>query len=309
MKILLIEDNPGDARLLQAMLYDSAEFAVTTADRIDRGLACLGEDKFELIILDLSLPDGEGIDSLRQVHYAARNVPIVVLTGRKDEDLALTAVREGAQDYLYKGQINSELLARVIRHACERHKMMAELQSLALTDVLTGLYNRRGFVTIAEEQIKLARRMGQSVAVAFVDLDGMKAINDTCGHEAGDQALIAAAGILKGTFRPSDVVARLGGDEFVVLAIGAQEGSANAVLKRVIGAVALHNLSSQPALSFSIGFTYHNPATSPPVSVDQLITRADQEMYAHKLARRGGSAFQHMLHEPSPILAARQRPN
>ncbi len=294
MRILLIEDNPGDARLLHAMLCDSSEFAIITVDRIARGIACLGESKYDLVLLDLSLPDGEGIDSLRQVHYAVRTVPIVVLTGRDDEDLAVSAVREGAQDYLIKGHIDRELLVRVIRYACERHRLMAELESLALMDVLTGLYNRRGFVTIAEEQMKLARRMGHSVALAFVDLDGMKGINDNLGHEAGDQALVATASILKSTFRASDVIARLGGDEFIILAIGADKGATDRLLKRLQKVLIHYNgrASSSLPLSLSVGFAYYNPTTSAPTSIEQLITRADQEMYADKQSHRTSRAFQ-----------------
>jgi diguanylate cyclase (GGDEF)-like protein len=260
-------------------------------DRIARGIACLGESKYDLVLLDLSLPDGEGIDSLRQVHYAVRTVPIVVLTGSDDEDLAVSAVREGAQDYLIKGHIDRQLLVRVIRYACERHRP-AELRPGP--NELTGLYNRRGFVTIAEEQMKLARRMGHDVALAFVDLDGMKAINDNLGHEAGDQALVATASILKSTFRASDVIARLGGDEFIILAIGADKGATDRLLKRLQKVLIHYNgrASSSLPLSLSVGFAYYNPTTSAPTSIEQLIALADQEMYADKQSHRTSRAAQ-----------------
>src|SRR4029079_13718509 len=145
-----------------------------------------------------------GMDAIRHVHSAGRTAPVVVLHERHDEALALDALRQGAQDYLVKPEIDRALLLRVVRYACERHRLVSSLQSIALTDTLTGLYNRHGFMTIGEEQLKLAQRNGHNVWLAFVDLDGMKRINDELGHEYGDRALIATASILKSTFRTSD---------------------------------------------------------------------------------------------------------
>jgi diguanylate cyclase (GGDEF)-like protein len=292
MKVLLIEDNPGDARLLREMLCVDSQFAVSTVDRISRGLSCLCDSKFDLILLDLYLPDGEGIDTLRQVHCAARNGPIGVLTVLDDEELACTAIREGAQDYLTKGEIDRQLLVRVLRYACERHRLTTELENMALTDALTGLYNRRGFDAIAEEQLKLARRMGHGVALAFIDLDGMKGINDSLGHEAGDEALVATERVLKSTFRASDIIARLGGDEFVVLIIGSDRSATTRLLEGLQQTLARHNKLARPSLplSLSVGIAHYNPKTSAPTSIEQLITRADEEMYADKKSRHPSRA-------------------
>jgi diguanylate cyclase (GGDEF)-like protein len=297
MRVLLIEDNPGDARLLREMLRAGAdlEFAVTTADRIASGLAYLGEREFDLVLLDLSLPDSEGIDTLRQVRGAASNLPIIVLTGLNREEVGLMAVREGAQDYLIKGQIDHPLLVRAIRYASERHRLVTAVQSLALVDGLTGLYNRRGFVTIASAQLKLARRMRHGVAVAFVDLDGMKAINDSLGHEAGDRALMTTASILKSTFRRSDVIARLGGDEFVVLAIETDVGDADRLLQRLQDALACYNEHAPipQHIAFSVGFAHYDPTASSATTIEELIAAADQAMYADKQRRRATRVVRH----------------
>ena len=148
---------------------------------------------------------------------------------------------------------------RVIRHARERQRLVVALQSMALKDALTGLYNRRGFITLAEEHMKLAQRTGACFALAFVDLDGMKRINDQLGHEFGDQAIIATADILRSTFRASDIAARLGGDEFIVLVRDATPVVAGRIKKRLQHAAALHNC--QPGVvpvAFSVGFAHHN---------------------------------------------------
>lgn len=291
--ILLIEDSPSDAQLIRLLLRGDPQYTVTTATRISRGIAYLAQNRFGLILLDLTLPDGEGIDALRRVHYAARDVPIVVLDEHHDDARAIQSLREGAQDYLAKGQIDRSLLLRVLRYACERHSLMAALQSLALTDTLTGLCNRRGFVAIAEERLKLARRNGQSVALVFVDLNGMKRINDELGHEFGDQALVATACILKATFRASDVIARLGGDEFVVLAMAAHPSAASRIRKRLMQSLTRYNESGVGVqVSFSVGFAYYNPLVASEMSIEQLMTQADEAMYVEKREHHASRDFQ-----------------
>jgi diguanylate cyclase (GGDEF)-like protein len=159
-----------------------------------------------------------------------------------DEELAL---RKGPQDWLVKGSIDRSLLMRVIRHATERHRLM-----------LTVLYNRRGFLMIADEQFKLARRIGHDIPLAFVDVDGMKRINDKLGYEIGDRALIAITRIPKSTFRASDVIVRLGRDEFIIWLVAVYQTAHNRVRKRLLHSLAEHNQSAQPrSLSASASHT------------------------------------------------------
>jgi diguanylate cyclase (GGDEF)-like protein len=292
-KILLIEDSIADAQLLRLLLRADPRIAVTTATRLAKGITLLGREKFDLVLLNLSLPDGDGVEAICRVNRAARDVPIVALSGVHDEELAIEALREGAQDWLVKGEIDRSLLMRVVRYACERHRLMAALQSLALMDTLTGLYNRRGFLTIAEEQFKLARRTGHGISLAFVDLDGMKRINDELGHEFGDQALVATARILKSTFRGSDVIARLGGDEFIVLAIAASQSFESRINKRLLQARFEHNgTPGAVPVSFSVGFAHYVPAISKETTIEQLMTEADQAMYVEKQSHHASRTFQ-----------------
>ncbi|MCZ7594609.1 MAG: GGDEF domain-containing response regulator [Hyphomicrobium sp.] len=291
-KILLIEDSASDAQLIRLLLR--SEFAVTTASRLSRGLTHLRREQFDLVLIDLSLPDADAIDAIGQVQRTLASVPIVALSSVDDEQLALRALREGAQDWLVKAQMDRSLLLRVIRYAQERHRLLAALQSLALTDTLTGLYNRRGFITVAEEQLKLARRSGYSLALAFVDLDGMKRINDELGHEFGDQALVATAQILRSTFRASDVIARLGGDEFIVLAIAAGPAVSNRIRRQLLQSLAEHNrVPGAVPLSFSVGFSYYHPATDGgEAGIEELMIEADKQMYIEKQSSRASRTFQ-----------------
>ncbi len=125
IKILLIEDNPGDARLIQeamSMAGDASE--VQWSDRLAKGMEMLGRDRFDAVLLDLSLPDSRGFATFEQLRKCAPRVPVVVLTGLDDEGLALRAVREGAQDYLVKGAVKSSTILRIIRFAIERNRVM-----------------------------------------------------------------------------------------------------------------------------------------------------------------------------------------
>lgn len=172
----------------------------------------------------------------------------------------------------------------------ERKRMEGRLRSLALTDDLTGLYNRRGFLTLAEQQLKLARRMEIGLSLVYADLDGLKRINDTFGHDEGAAALRQTAAILGDTFRDSDIIARLGGDEFAVLVINTSDRSPRTIASRLQQKLADYNAqrTHSYALALSVGIACVRPKW--PVSIEQLIARADERMYEHKRSRQGAFA-------------------
>jgi diguanylate cyclase (GGDEF)-like protein/PAS domain S-box-containing protein len=173
----------------------------------------------------------------------------------------------------------------VVHDISDRKAVERRLHELSLVDDLTGLTNRRGFNMLAAQLFGMARRMGLNAALFFIDLDGLKQINDRLGHAAGDQALKDTALILKGVFRSSDIVARFGGDEFVVLAVETTENSTEALLARVRDQLRAHNAGAlrDYTLSFSIGLARDHWAH--PRSMDTLLEEADQAMYAAKQAR------------------------
>ena len=125
-----MEDNPGDARLLREVVREAegAHIQLTHVDTLAKALAKLDADDFDVVMLDLSLPDADGLETLVRTHAQAPSVPIVVLTGLDDEELAIKAVREGAQDYLVKGQVTGQLLVRAMRYATERKRAVEALQ-------------------------------------------------------------------------------------------------------------------------------------------------------------------------------------
>ncbi|MDD5730618.1 MAG: response regulator, partial [Candidatus Omnitrophica bacterium] len=201
IRILLVEDNPGDARLLKEYLEESKalQFEMTHAEKLSSALSHMENAHFDVILLDLMLPDSQGLDTFTRINTQASGVPVVVMSGIADETVAIKAVHEGAEDYLVKGQVNSNLLARALRYAIERHRMKMALRSQSLVDDLTGLYNHRGFLALAGQQLKLSRRTQRGFFLVFIDLDGLKLINDYFGHLEGDQSLVNTARILKKT--------------------------------------------------------------------------------------------------------------
>jgi diguanylate cyclase (GGDEF)-like protein len=290
IKILLVEDNPGDARLLKEYLSSAASvrFEISYAGKISEALQKTGEAHFDVILLDLMLPDSRGLETFHKMKAAAGGVPVVVMSGVSDESTAMQAVQEGAQDYLVKGQVEGNLLVRALRYAIERNRMQAALRSESLVDDLSGLYNRRGFMSLAQQQIKLSRRTMRGFFVVFIDLDRLKKINDTYGHLEGDRALVAVADILKKTFRETDIVGRIGGDEFIVLAIDAADDTAEIIKNRVEGNVREYNAAAGRAyqLSLSMGIVSFNSSKAL-VTLTQLMEQADRALYEHKRSKRG----------------------
>jgi diguanylate cyclase (GGDEF)-like protein len=159
--------------------------------------------------------------------------------------------------------------------------------SLAIGDELTGLSNRRGFEMLGERLLAAARRLGLPVSAIYADLDNMKPVNDTYGHEAGDRALIATAGVLAGSLRGSDLIARLGGDEFCAILIGAGSEAAPSLIARVQETVAELNAVSVEAFELSLSLGLAESPAGAEVKLWDLVARADGEMFAAKRAKKG----------------------
>lgn len=217
--ILLVEDNPGDVRLVEELLRAAWVVAgsINHVSSVEDAIGRVAKDVPACILLDLSLPDAQGLGTLERVRDAHPSVPIVVLTGTDDEAQAVQAVQEGAQDYLIKGQVDGHLLGRAIRYAIERKFAEVQLSHQALHDPLTGLANRALLMERLAQALARTERRPSSVAVLFLDIDRFKTINDNFGHEVGDSVLACIGDRLRKALRPEDMASRFGGDEFVVL--------------------------------------------------------------------------------------------
>jgi len=164
----------------------------------------------------------------------------------------------------------------------KNYKLREKLSLISFTDELTGLYNRRGFFALADRQLKVANREKKGMFLISSDLDDLKDINDTLGHMEGDAAISATAGILKNSFRESDIIARLGGDEFVIMATENPEITVEILTSRLKANLDSYNVQGERPfnLSLSIGISHYDP--SYPITIEELLSRADKLMYRDK---------------------------
>jgi diguanylate cyclase (GGDEF)-like protein len=297
--VLLVEDNPGDARLLGKIFNEEGSHStkLTRVDCMSAAETHLAEHAVNIILLDLGLPDAQGLEAIQRAHAAAPGVPLVVLTGLDDELLAVQALQQGAQDYLIKGQIETRGLLRALRYAIERKTMESAALAMARQmahsaehDFLTGLPNRMLLNDRVGQAIALATRHTKKVAVLFLDLDGFKHINDSLGHPIGDKLLQSVAKRLVDCIRGSDSVSRQGGDEFVLLLLELERAEDAAVTaRRMLEAVAQPHTIDQHDLhvTASIGLSIY---PDDGLDAETLIKNADTAMYQAK--ENGRRSFQ-----------------
>jgi diguanylate cyclase (GGDEF)-like protein len=186
------------------------------------------------------------------------------------------------QEWRAEGSAILGVFADILGSALERKRAEDELKSMSIHDDLTGLFNRRGFVALVEEQLKLADRHQRDSLLLFADVDNLKRINDTFGHREGDRALMEIANVLDEVFRESDIKARVGGDEFAVFAVEAYPDSAEVITSRLQRSLEAHNSERERPCkcSLSVGIVPYDPKH--PCSLDELLSRADTLMYRQK---------------------------
>ena len=297
INLLLVEDDELQAQALMELLTHVRRhrFQVRPVGRLEEALREVETRKFDVILLDLTLPDAHGLDASKALQRAAPDLPVVILTGLEDDTLVEQGAKAGVQEYLLKAEISRSLLVRVLRYAIERNRLLLRVRELSLKDELTELYNRRGFFTVGSQQIKVAERLGKTLLLFYADVDGMKECNDKHGHLKGDRLLRKASRVLKRTFRESDVIGRLGGDEFAILSLDAAQESADALLTRLEKALESENKADPDPtdLSISVGFSTMVPTVE--TKVEDLIREADEKMYGHKRRRKRASGV-HFLH-------------
>lgn len=290
IEVLLVEDNPGDARLMAEMLKEdgASEFALSHVSTVRAAADALGVSghQIQAILLDLSLPDEHGLDTIRRVVAVAGRAVVVVMTGAGDQELGLSAMQEGAQDYFVKGSVDGPGLRRALRYAIQRGGKQHQLQTESIKDDLTGLHNRRGFLLLADQMLRTARRERSDFMLLFLDLDRLKFINDTYGHAEGNRAIVEAADVLRTCFRTNDLIARLSGDEFAALAMNSTATAEAALRKRldeVLDAVNTRPNRTYP-LGFSVGILACSSADDRPM--EALLAHADVLMYEDKRRKR-----------------------
>jgi PAS domain S-box-containing protein len=235
IRVLLIEDNPGDARLIREMLSSAAgmSFDLTCEPSLAEGIRSLGEDTFDTVLLDLTLPDSRGIDTFKSFYSADSKLPVIVLTGLDDEETALTAMQGGAQDYLVKGRVDGELLARSIRYSIERRQAENELRvkdqamgSSVNAIALAGLDNRLTYVNRSALELwgyrEEGEMLGRDIREIWVDPESLRQVEEgleTRGAWSGELAGRRKDGSFFDALVNASVVLDKGGEPICFMAV------------------------------------------------------------------------------------------
>jgi len=318
-RILVVEDDRDHRDLIcEALTLAYGPAAAARVVGVATARECLLQelDQFDVVLLDYHLPDADGLELLKTLGKQW-DVPVVFVTGENDAEVAAEAIRHGAQDYVVKlgdylfaipvlvdksirqhrMQRENERLRRDLQSALEQlqdknaelERSLEQVRHLAATDHLTHLANRRQFVAELERCYSAAKRYGHDLTCAMCDLDRYKQLNDTRGHQVGDEVLMLTAEVIRESLRGSDVAARYGGDEFVLLLPHTGRDEAESLLGRltetVRGRSAAHPSLDQ-GLTLSAGLA--SLRANAPESPDALVTMADRALYAAK-AQGGGA--------------------
>jgi diguanylate cyclase (GGDEF)-like protein len=294
---LMAEDNPADEEIVREMLSQAFgdKYAIVCVDKFSKIAEALTTNKFEVLILDMGLPDQSGINNVKEIGIKYPDLPIVVLTGQDDLEQAAGALQLGAQDYLSKNHITPEILSRSLYYAQERKQIEqrlkaaledsafrnTQLEAQAKHDSLTGLPNRNYIHEAGERILFRARRNQQKLAMVFFDLNGFKKVNDSYGHIVGDQLLKLIANKTKLITRGADLLARLSGDEFVILTdILHEQNEVYPLLSRIQDVFSNPFLIEQHQIIIrpSIGVSFFPDADN----LELLIKNADCAMYEAK---------------------------
>lgn len=294
LKVLLVEDNKGDAVLVERALRQAMMGALTlrVCGSLESALLALSEDNFDIVLLDRSLPDVVGFSGLQSIQNHSPKMPVVFLTAYQDEETALEAIQQGAQDYLFKDKIDAHVIKRAIQYASLRKQFEGVLIMRANFDSLTGLANRILFESRLEMALAKLKRQGGNCAVLFIDLNKFKSVNDELGHAAGDQVLREIGKRLRSVLRTYDTVARFGGDEFAVLLEGLPElHHSEVVANKIIACVEKPLLIDEQPVQ--VGASIGIAGVSAHMQEDSatLMQQADEAMYQAKTQGMGNSCF------------------
>lgn len=289
IRVLLVEADPEESALLKEALAEIEEkqywqawvrVDVTHAEFLAEALGLLGLDSFDVILLDLDLPDSDPLGSLAQVSAAAPLTPIVLLSGAANEALAARLIRDGVQDYLIREEVDCGPLARALRNAIARNRIRVALRGAAVADPLTGLWNRSGFFAIADHDTNLAQMLQRRLLVAIVEPGRLPEKVAARDRPMRELALIEIAGRLRSEIPDSGSVARLDDERFGLVLLEPPGENLSSMVEVLRNRLRIGNSHSEAArnVSLSLGATIFDPRH--PASLDDLLNAANHDLTA-----------------------------
>ena len=298
MRVLIAEDDLTSRTILTAILKKWGHDPIITEDGNAAWDALQQPDAPKLVLLDWNMPGMEGLELCRRLRENVSSNPpyIILLTGRVEKTDIVQGLEAGANDYVTKPYDREELQAR-IRVGQRMLDMQASLlearnslEYQAMHDPLTGIFNRRAILDRLKAEISRAKREGGRLSIGMCDLDHFKKVNDTCGHQAGDEALVAFTRCIQANLRAYDCVGRYGGEEFLVIAAGARGQNEDALYERLRAKIAdavIKTKAGDISITVSIGVA---PGTDQS-TVETLVAAADAALYRAKANGRNRVAF------------------
>jgi PleD family two-component response regulator len=285
MRVLLIESEPEEVLFLRDVLMEIGEgrywdhwvnIEILHAGSWREAAAILANEPVDIVLLDLDVLDSQGIETFRRAQSAAPDLPMVLLTGASEESLGLRLVRDGAQDFLVKKQVDCAPLAHAMGNAIERHRLLTALRAASTHDTLTGLLNRGGFLASAYRDRKLAERLGRPLMVMVAEPNNLGEIVTAYGEQRRDLALIETADHLRSLAGPADLLARIEPTRFGMTVFDTEAESVEAAWARIHDVLLQHRILVGAAI-----FSNDQPAT-----LDELLERAARELIPTALAMR-----------------------
>lgn len=290
MRLLLLEDNvDAAASLAEALSYFDRGYDIRRVTQLSEAEQVVQSEPLEAALIDLTLPDADGCEAAVALRRLAPDLPLVALTGKDFEAVALELVRIGVQDFLQKGNTSVQRIHQVLQLAVERHRQEAELRRRACLDSLTGVMNRAELHRQLAKAISHASRSVYRGAVLIIDIDDFKLINDSYGHQTGDAVLRDIAARLAAVARAGDSLGRLGGDEFVLILEGLRNREDAAAAAKKASETTRYELNVDGRfvpVSTSIGVALFPDQAD---TSETLLDFADRAMYTAK--RKGKSRF------------------
>ncbi|GEM_PF-675809 len=289
--ILLVDDNLQNLQVLGTMLKKN-DYFLTVANNGIKALESAVKTPPELILLDIIMPDLDGLETCRRLKNDERtmNIPVIFISALSSIHSKLQAFHAGGVDYITKPFIQEEVLARIQVHI-KLKQAMERMAAMAITDELTGAYNRRFAYEVLRRELKHMEAQSQQpdapqtmLTLCYIDIDNLKVINDTLGHNFGDKLIITVVNALKSALGPLDYLFRMGGDEFLLLFPGALQTDAEELLARTRSRVNQEEIMGK-IVDFSYGCTQYSFHADGP-NVDDLIRAADKKMFREKSRKK-----------------------